>query len=153
MRTVVSLLALAGTLAACADLGPGDEDLRAEIAANRRTWEAKRPPAYVCEVERLCFCGEDGRGPVRVRVVSGGVQARAYTASGAAVPSQLEAYFPGVEGLFDILEDAVERDAHQIQVTWDPESGIPMDFWIDYQANLADEEQGYRVVAAPQPLS
>lgn len=151
MRPLLTTLALAVTLAACADLGPGDDDLRREIAANRAIWEALRPPIYVYEVERLCFCGETGRGPVRVRVASGQVQDRVYTSDGAPVSTELEPYFPGVEGLFDVLEDAVGQGAHQIQVTWDPETGIPLDFWIDYEANVADEEQGYRVVTAPHP--
>ena len=35
-------------------------------------------------------------------------------------------------------------------MTWDPVTGAPLDFWVDYEANLADEEQGYRLVAAPR---
>lgn len=48
---------------------------------------------------------------------------------------------------------ALDRDAHQVQVTWDPMSGAPQDSWIDYDANIADEEQGYRIVSAPRAPS
>lgn len=143
----------ASALAGCADLGPRNHDLLEEVRAQRRAWEAWRPASYVYEVERLCFCGVEWRGPVRVRVDAGQVVGQEYVDGGESVTSAAAPWFPGVEGLFDILEDALDRDAHQVQVTWDPVSGAPQDFWIDYDANIADEEQGYRIVSAPRAPS
>lgn len=142
---------LALVLSACSDLGPTGEGLAAEIAAHRALWEERRPSAYVYEVERVCFCPVEARGPVRVRVRDAQVLARAYVATGAPVSGELERLFPGVEGLFDVLEDAVARNADQIRVEWDLESGAPLDLWIDYDGTTADEEQGFRIVAEPRP--
>ncbi len=47
--------------------------------------------------------------------------------------------------MFDVLEDAIARDAHSISATYDPDTGVPVEFFIDYQENVADEELGMRV--------
>ncbi|MDZ7778429.1 MAG: DUF6174 domain-containing protein [Gemmatimonadota bacterium] len=39
----------------------------------------------------------------------------------------------------------LERDAHSISATYDPETGVPIDFFIDYEENVDDEELGMRV--------
>jgi hypothetical protein len=57
-----------------------------------------------------------------------------------------------VEGLFDILRDAIVRDAHVIEVTYDVETGVPIKFWIDYAENIADEELGFRVTESVASL-
>ena len=37
-------------------------------------------------------------------------------------------------------------------VTYDPESGVPLDVFIDYAENIADEELGFTVQVPPVPL-
>jgi hypothetical protein len=142
----LALVALAG---ACADVGPEGDGLEAEVARQRQIWEARRPENYVVEVERQCFCGVEARGPVRVTVSGARVTGRVYSDSGAAVPEAFADLFPSVDGLFDILEDALARPAENVDVTWDAASGAPSSFFIDYSANIADEEVGYRILSGP----
>jgi hypothetical protein len=152
MSTISRVLrstALAACFLACSDQGPEISGLRAEIEANRSRWVAQRPPSYHYEIERLCFCTEESRGPVRVVVVDGQVTARTYAPGGGAVPSDLVWLFPPADGLFDILLDALDREAHEIRVTWDDDTGLPVDFWIDYIENAIDEEVGYRILTGP----
>lgn len=154
MRRFVHLLLAATALAApgCGDLGPDSGDLRDEVARHRSRWEAGRPADYAYVLERLCFCGEEARGPVRLRVDGPDVLSRVYVTGGGSVSEDLAPWFPAVDGLFDVIDDALDRDAHQIQVTWDDETGLPMELWIDYEVNIADEEQGYRIVEVPAPV-
>ena len=56
-----------------------------------------------------------------------------------------------MEGLFDLLRAAIEGGAHTIDVTYHPALGVPIDFWIDYLENVADEEVGMRVTEAVGP--
>jgi hypothetical protein len=65
--------------------------------------------------------------------------------SGEPVPGDLAPHFPTVDGLFDVIKDAMDRDVHQLRVTYDGDTGIPVDIWIDYEANAVDEELGYQV--------
>ena len=141
---VVVRIALLVMLGACSDLGPAGGP-RAELLRNRETWQRLRPSSYQYGVERLCFCGLEARGPVRVTVVWGDVSDRTYVDSGDPVPAPLGDLFPTVDGLFDVLLDAIEREAHRIDVTYDPISGVPLDLWIDYLETVADEELGFSV--------
>lgn len=140
-------------LGACSDLGPV-EGSRAELERNRETWQRLRPSSYEYGVERLCFCGFESRGPVRVTVTGDDVSGRTYIDSGDPVPAPLGELFPTVDGLFDVLFDAIEREAYRIDVTYDPISGVPLDLWIDYLHTVADEELGFSVtetVRLPRP--
>ncbi len=153
IRALRSALPLALLLAGCSDQGPEDLGLHAEVEANRVLWVALRPADYVYEIERLCFCGVEARGPVEVTVTDGHVVARAFTDGGGDVPADFASLFPAADGLFDIIADALDRDAHEVRVTWDDQTGLPVDFWIDYIEFAVDEEVGYRIVVMPHAPS
>jgi len=150
-RGILAVVLAAAFLSTCDTLGLGDGP-RDELARNRELWARIGPSAYEYGLERLCFCGEASRGPIRVTVEAGVVVERVYVRSGEPVPGSLDDLFPVVDGLFDILEDAFEQDAFQIDVTYDPETGVPIDFRIDYAENIADEELGYTVTESVHQL-
>ena len=79
IRTLLPALPLALLLAGCSDQGPEDLGVHAEVEANRVKWVAQRPVDYVYEIERLCFCGVEARGPVVVTVAGGHLVTRAFT--------------------------------------------------------------------------
>ncbi len=138
MRYALAVAALMG-VTGCTDLGRELTDF--EEAQAR--CDGARPSSYVFAVERLCFCGPESRGPVRVQ---GTVAVeRVYVDSGDPVPAAMADQFPRVDGLFDIVASALAGDAHEVRVTYDPVLEVPTDFWIDYLENAADEELGMRV--------
>jgi len=143
LRTLALVLASLGA-AGCTDLGP-EAGLLAELERNERLWRDAKPASYVYAVERLCFCGQEARGPVRVLVDGSSVSDRTYVDTGVAVPPTFRELFPTVDGLFEILRSAILERAHEVRATYDPVLGAPTDFWIDYQENVADEELGMRV--------
>ncbi len=140
--TAVSALALA-----CSISGPDDRhaELRAEIAAQRQKWAARRIDDYRLTLSRFCFCAPEGAGLVVVRVLAGEPVEWLYFLSGDPVAPQWQAMFPTVDGLFDFLEDAIDRGAEEIDVTFDPDFGLPTTIRIDYRLDMADEEIGYEV--------
>jgi hypothetical protein len=140
----IGTLTLLGTATACGILDP-DDGARSDLEVARERWEQVRPQSYSMVLTRMCFCAPEGIGPVRIQVVGTTATERVYVDSGEPVPENLAPHFPTVDGLFDVLLDAMARDAHQIQVTYDGDTGIPADLWIDYEANVADEELGYQV--------
>jgi len=150
--TRLAWLAVFGlSLAACgASLGPVDERL-VDLEANQARWDSSGPGSYVYGVERLCFCGVEYRGPVRVTVVDGSAVEHVYIDSGLVVPPVVAQAFPTVDGLFSLLRSAIEGDAAEVNVTYDPTLGVPLDFWIDYNLMIADEELGIQVTEAVTP--
>lgn len=147
-----ALLCLTFLLAGCDDLGPGPGPLR-DLEENRARWVGLDMDDYEYVVARRCFCPPAWLGPVRVRVVDGVVESRTYVESSDSVPGQIADAFPRVEGIFDALADAYARDAFRVDVTYDPGTGVPVDVFIDYQQNVADEELGYEVDSVPTPIS
>jgi hypothetical protein len=150
MRPAAWLAVLCPVLVACGTAGPEDGRLR-ELASNQARWDALHPDAYLYAVERLCFCPEEYRGPVRVRVEHGVAADRVYVASGLAVPPGIAPAFPTVDGIFELLRSAIEADAFEVRVTYDQALGVPIDVWIDYNEMTADEELGMRVTEAVAP--
>lgn len=144
MRYALLSLLLCSSLGGCADLG-FDVRTLTDLERAQRRWERWRPDSYVYSIERLCFCPIEYRGPVRVRVDGDDVVERTYIDTGQPVPAALADGFPAVDGLFVILASAFDEDAHEVRVSYDPESGVPVDFWIDYDEMMADEELGFRV--------
>jgi len=45
------------------------------------------------------------------------------------------------------VQDAYDRDAHEVQVEFDPSRGYPTRIWIDYVLMMADEEMGFTLLS------
>ena len=60
--------------------------------------------------------------------------------TGNPVAPELEELYPGVEGLFEVVQDALDRDAHRVTVLYDPTLGYPREISIDYLEFAIDEE-------------
>jgi hypothetical protein len=88
-------------------------------------------------------------GPVTVSVQGLTPVARTYE-GGGAVPDSLQTLFPSVDGLLDMIEEAIRGGAWDVTVQYDPETGVPVEFRIDYEPLVFDEEASYRVVAMPR---
>lgn len=139
-------------LVGCGGSQSDREALAEEIEINRAVWEAQRPDHYRFVLSHQCFCGPEALGPVELEVVDGVAVRRTYVSDGTEVPASLAQVFPTISGLFDLLAGAVETGADEIQVTWDPATGVPRQLFVDYQVNVADEEEGYRVDEGPEEI-
>lgn len=119
-------------------------DGEAELAANRQRWEAEGLDDYRFTYTRHCFCMPQDRGPFEVTVRGGEVAAVTYEGEGEPsdrAPSEYQT----VEDLFALLAEAYDRDAARVDVTYDPATGQPTSFYIDYSERVADEELGFDV--------
>jgi hypothetical protein len=59
---------------------------------------------------------------------------------------RLAEYVP-VEGMFDFIEDAIDRDAYSVDVNYDAALGFPAHAAVDYIFGMADEERALQVHA------
>ena len=138
--TFACLAAAAVTVGAC----DGPTAPERKLQAARLKWEHTRPAAYTYTVALYCFCPQEGSGPVIVSVREGVVESRTYVNSGAAVAPTYADYFPTIDGLFEVIEDARRQGAYAINVTYDPARGFPVVISIDYERATADDELTYR---------
>ena len=68
---------------------------------------------------------------------------------GREVAAGLHPHFPSVDGLLDMIEEAVREGAWDVNVQYDAETGVPVYFRIDYEQFGFDEEAIYNVVEMP----
>lgn len=132
---ILLTLLLAG--AACeAPTAPGERD---SLASARARWSATSSPSYSYKVNRACECVLGGR-LIAVTVNNGSVVSAAYVDSRSAVEQALLTYVLTVPDLFDLIQDALDRRAVYLAVTYDPTFGYPTHIEVDYSANTVDDE-------------
>ena len=168
MRRTTILLALllalaAGVLAACGDdeaavqtgssatstpdteAPPDPATPEGELAAAEARWAEAGITDYAMTYDVVCFCPQIS---VTVRVGGGelvdvSVDAPGYEGDTAQlVPDPLT-----VEDMFAELHAAYDGDAASVDVTYDPETGRPLEYFIDESEMMADEEHGVTVTA------
>ncbi len=134
----VFLLGLAA--AGCAaPTAPGDRGLLAEARAR---WQAQGNDSYTYELNRGCFCVLGGR-QVQVTVKAGAVTWAEDRDSGLAVEQTLLSYLPTIPDLFDLIQDALDRQVASFWVEYDPTYGYPTLIQIDYSATTENDEIAY----------
>ena len=143
----LAVAALAASGATCEDGGTGpDAELIAELSAARARWEAQGYTDYTLTLRHDCFCGETHRGPVVVSVRSDQIVTRVYQSTGEPVPTDPARFFPDVEGLFAFIAQSLTQHPAQIRAEFHPELGYPTEIFVDFSANIADEERGYLIL-------
>lgn len=129
---VLSLVFAATCLAAC---GAPDKSSRA-------LWADQGPASYQYTLRWLCFCGPDFTGPTRITVRDGAITSAVDAETGAPIdPATRRALT--IEGLFDVIEDAYQKNAYKVDVAYDPLDGHPVSANIDYDQHAVDEELGF----------
>lgn len=60
--------------------------------------------------------------------------------TGIAVPENYNHANATIDSLFDEIKAAIDSNADNVQVEYDPISGYPTSIFIDYSTQIADEE-------------
>ncbi len=142
------LLAVALAASACTVItGPDGRwrDEQRDLSWARRTWSSQFISDYEYVVRRNCYCVMGG---VAVRVVVQGdrVVSREIEGSGVSVPVSMAYLYPTIDGLFSVVQEAIDSRADDIDTSYDSRYGFPTDIWIDYDRGVADEEEGYALI-------
>lgn len=109
-----------------------------ELDAARELWLSKNVDSYSYVARRSCECLYTAS--TRVVVVYGAIARVKDEASGEVLPAEAESAFHTIDGLFDVIADAITRDPHQFLAQYHPDWGYPTLFSVDYDARIADDE-------------
>lgn len=131
------LIALTACLAGCSDAISGP-DPRGELEANRNRWQSVGFTDYTYRVDRACFCGFFGLAEIEVR--NGVIVAVTQVEDGTSVDPEFFQFYDTVEDLFDLIEDAIAREAEVLNVEYNDQLGYPTTIELDYAFNVADDE-------------
>lgn len=133
--------ALAALLAGCSILGlDGLGEERDALRDARVRWGRADLDAYAFTLQRGCFCPMELIGPVRIVVRGDSVLSRTYTADGTPVPAQWAPYFGTMEEVFELIDEAIDRSADDLRVSYHRTLGYPVKADIDYVKNAVDDE-------------
>jgi hypothetical protein len=116
---------------------------RIDLAAAKRRWAQVGPASYQITVGRSCFCTPETTRPVIVTVRNGQVESRRYEDTGADVPAQIASAYPSVDGLFDVIDEAIAEHDAVVDVHYDGSRGFPVSIQIDGSVMIADDELFY----------
>lgn len=115
------------------------EDLR----KNREIWSSLNSLDYTYRFNWNCFCTPEYTQPVFITVQKNRITQVIDVESGTPLSVGDFDRYHTIDGLFDEIQKAIDQDAHQINVSYHPNSGYPVSSWIDYNQFQVDEERGF----------
>jgi hypothetical protein len=121
---------------------PPDEP-KTEVEQQRAIWVSQGISNYRYTLQRTVFSGPQYTDPVVVTVQGGQVVSRTYATTGQPVNVPDPSWWPAIDGLFDIIEDARNRNAPVADAGYDPVFGYPTWGDFDYNLGLADDEHSF----------
>ena len=145
---------LLASVLACNNAEPDPLLARAqvELDSHRALWEQTRSSAYTYEYKVHCECSDAFGQPVKVTVNNGEIESIVYAESGDMGKSGDPPVVSGspryhtIDGLFDVIQDAITNEVDKVSVSYDRKFGYPRKVEIDHMFNSTDDE--YFVAAA-----
>ncbi len=123
--------------------GESNSLLIEELKENRQLWRSQQIENYQYIYQQRCFCPLPSNEPLKVSVKNDKIT-QVVNLNNNQVITDLT--LPKtIEELFNIIKDAIQRNADEILITYDPTLGYPTRVEIDYQKILADDEITYTV--------
>lgn len=149
---ILLVLAVVGFAAGAMPMrGGGDAKALERLRKERAKWQRSGPDSYIMWMQRSCDCVGDLAGAFVVTVEDGVVEDVRFASGGPmGTPSQDAAdSIPTVEGLFDILEEALMDSASSVSVTYNRENGAPDYFLVEGRTPADDFSYTILFVDAP----
>lgn len=142
---VISLIAISCLTPATSAASSDSDNAQAQLDSNLRKWSSKGIVDYRYTFQWICFCVPDYRKPVSISVQGGAIDAIKDADSGDSVDESKFERYRTIKRLFQFIQDAINKNAYKIEVTYDSEFGYPTSASIDYSKAIADEEKGFEV--------
>ena len=136
---VAACMCLTVLLAGCTSLFDPDGS---ELDENMDRWANSGIEDYRFRFQRLCFCVSVD--PVEIDVIDGQIVSITLIETGEPPHPDLVDTYLTIDGLFAEIQDAMDRNAFSLSVSYHETLGYPTSIDIDYQANAIDEEMSYR---------
>jgi hypothetical protein len=147
IRKLAGALLLAVAAAGCDNPFDNDRFHREELARARALWAREGGPSYTFTLELQCYCAPGtSLKPVDVTVRSGQPVSRTYTKARPTDPSvtasaEVFGAYDTVDELFEVIEDAIDRDANVLQVGYNDQRGFPEIINVDLDGGTANDQR------------
>ncbi len=146
---IIVIYCMLAPLCGCDILKLGDDrhvDAQSLLDSNRKTWDSQMVSNYQFNFQWSCYCTMDFVAEVNISVRENRIHSAAFVEGDVPIPRHvaIERY-EAMGGLFDLLQSAIDENAHTISAKYHPELGYPSEVWIDYEHRTVDEERGFSI--------
>jgi hypothetical protein len=141
ITTYRRLLVATPLLAGCVIFESKDTDLLADLVDARARWEAGTLVDYTMIFQRQCiFCPIDLINPVELTVRDGVIEEVFDLELQVTRTDWVEGTYLTVSELFDTIQESIEEQASEIDVTYDGALGYPTEIHIDFNRRFVDDD-------------
>jgi hypothetical protein len=113
---------------------------RAALRAHAQLWADHGPRDYELVIQRsTCECLPEWLVPIRLTVRDGQIHGVVHHETGDTITTP-PYHAMTIEGLFAVIEDAINQYAHEVDVRYHGESGYPTSIFIDHHPDHVDDE-------------
>ena len=115
-----------------------------QLNHNHSKWTSKNIKDYQYTFNWSCFCPPEHNKAVIISVRNGVLASIKYADGSGAVDKSKYPNYRTIEGLFEFVQDAINRKAYRVTVSYDANLGYPTSASIDYDQRIADEEKSFK---------
>ena len=112
----------------------------AEVFTNKDKWLSHGIKQYQIEMQKICFCAPDAVRLMIFSISDNEIKDVRYADSGDEVDPSYYNQFNTIEGMFDLVAQALDKNPANIVISYDEEYGYIKELTVDYQQNIADDE-------------
>ena len=126
MRTTIACLivSIATIGSSCASSPPPPPETQALTTA-RRQFATPPRPSYSFTWKQSCFCSPDSLRSMRITVTSGAITSAVFVDTQLPVSDGVRTNLKTIDGVFGMIQSAIDQDYDEVQVTYDPQLGYP----------------------------
>lgn len=122
---------------------PSNNKIISQLQTHRQLWHSQKIANYQYSYKQVCFCPLPSNIPVRVLVKNNKVIGVTPLETGQTLEEVNLDSYKTINQLFEIIENAVTKNADKITVTYNSKLGYPTEIFIDYIVLAADDEITY----------
>jgi hypothetical protein len=117
----------------------------AQLQRNKQLWAKQNISNYRFTVRQICFCSMESMQPVNIEVRNGKVTSIVPAIDALSFNREDFTNHDSIAKLFDVIEDAIAKEAEDLLVTYHPTLGYPTQISIDYDQWMADDEISFTI--------
>ena len=120
-------------------------DVQSKLDQNQRKWTSAMVSNYQFNFQWICYCSPEYVDPVNISVRENRIDDAVFVEDEVPVAVEGLERYRTIEGLFDLLQEGIDENAHTISAHYHSELGYPVKASIDYEEDSVDEELGFEI--------
>ena len=120
-------------------------DIQSKLDQNQRKWTSAMVSNYQFNFRWECYCSPEYVAPVKISVRENRIDDAVFVEDEVPVAVEGLERYRTIEGLFDLLQEGIDENAHTISAHYHSELGYPVKASIDYEEDSVDEELGFEI--------